>query len=258
MSDPATFFGRIAEAYDATRDPLPEEAVDALAARLRERAGPALLEVGVGTGRVAAPLTARGLAVVGIDAARPMLARARAKGVARLLQGSAEALPFRDGAVDGVLFVHVLQLLPDAPRALSESVRVGRHGAFALLSPADPADPPCPPEDDATPLLVDALRRRGVEQPRLRNIRAWEGRFLEELPPSDLAVLFDRERTRPLTEPLESVRRLASRQFERVPPEVLLAAVAEVADRLGDRTRRVRERHVLAHWRADTLGPRRD
>lgn len=38
-----------------------------------------VLELGIGTGRVALPLTARGVAVEGVDASRSMVARLRAK-----------------------------------------------------------------------------------------------------------------------------------------------------------------------------------
>ena len=67
----------IADVYDEwTQDRDPAEAVEALA-RLA-RGGP-VLELGVGTGRVALPLAARGLEVHGIDASPAMLAKLRAK-----------------------------------------------------------------------------------------------------------------------------------------------------------------------------------
>ena len=50
--------------------------VAALAAR---RGGGRVLELGVGTGRLALPLAARGLAVTGVDASPEMLERLRAK-----------------------------------------------------------------------------------------------------------------------------------------------------------------------------------
>jgi SAM-dependent methyltransferase len=76
--DNATYGDRIADIYDewyqAKFDPGP--AVEALAAL----AGPGpVLELGVGTGRVALPLSRRGLAVQGIDASAAMVAKLRAK-----------------------------------------------------------------------------------------------------------------------------------------------------------------------------------
>lgn len=78
--DPSTYGDRIAEIYDEV---LPDwvaaetgRAVDFLAALAGP--GPAL-ELGIGTGRIALPLAARGVAVEGIDASPAMVARLRAK-----------------------------------------------------------------------------------------------------------------------------------------------------------------------------------
>jgi len=52
------------------------------------------LEIGVGTGRFAAPL---GIGL-GLDPSLPMLRTARARGI-EVVRGLAEALPFRDASV---------------------------------------------------------------------------------------------------------------------------------------------------------------
>ena len=77
------------------------------------------LEIGVGTGRFAAPLGVQ----VGLDPAAAMLSRARQRDI-RVVQGIAEALPFRDGAFDYVLMVIVLSFLDDARVGLAEIRRV--------------------------------------------------------------------------------------------------------------------------------------
>ena len=73
-------FDRAAGYYDDSRglDPEVEELV---ADRVEEAAGPTgrLLELGVGTGRIALPLHRRGRQVVGVDLSLPMLERYRAK-----------------------------------------------------------------------------------------------------------------------------------------------------------------------------------
>ena len=71
----------IAAAYDETADPMFDPAVvgptvDFLADRA---AGGRALEFGIGTGRIALPLAARGVEVHGIDLSRPMVERLRAK-----------------------------------------------------------------------------------------------------------------------------------------------------------------------------------
>jgi SAM-dependent methyltransferase len=95
---PATYGDRIAEVYDewqATRLDT-DAAVDTLAELAAS--GPAL-ELGIGTGRIALPLAARGIAVQGIDASEAMVVKMRA-------QPGGEAIPvtmgdFADVAVEG-------------------------------------------------------------------------------------------------------------------------------------------------------------
>ena len=73
-----TYGDRIAEVYDDMTATLPDPAdcVD----RLAELAGPGpALELGIGTGRIALPLAARGVEVHGIDASEAMVQRLRAK-----------------------------------------------------------------------------------------------------------------------------------------------------------------------------------
>jgi SAM-dependent methyltransferase len=75
---PETYGDRIADVYDQWYGDRPglDDCVELLAAL----AGPGpVLELGVGTGRVALPLAARGLRVHGVDASEAMVARLRAK-----------------------------------------------------------------------------------------------------------------------------------------------------------------------------------
>jgi SAM-dependent methyltransferase len=81
VSDDGLFDERVAATYDADVgerfDPaVVERTVDLLAELAGD--GPAL-ELGVGTGRIALPLAARGVRVHGIDLSRAMVARLRAK-----------------------------------------------------------------------------------------------------------------------------------------------------------------------------------
>jgi SAM-dependent methyltransferase len=74
---PSTYGDRIADIYDDSYPELPtEQTVDFLA----ELAGPGpVLELAIGTGRIALPLAARGVEVHGIDASEAMVARLREK-----------------------------------------------------------------------------------------------------------------------------------------------------------------------------------
>lgn len=77
--DPSAYGDRIADRYDDAHGFLGD--VDPQVTLLAELAAPGnrALELGVGTGRVAIPLAARGVAVTGIDVSSRMLARLGAK-----------------------------------------------------------------------------------------------------------------------------------------------------------------------------------
>lgn len=97
--------------------------------------GRRVLEVGCGTGRLAAALAERGARVWGVDPSADMLARARAAagtGVG-LKQGRAEALPFKDGWFERVVLRLVVHLV-DRPQALPELARVLAPGGRAVVA----------------------------------------------------------------------------------------------------------------------------
>ena len=144
MSEPAPApsiaFDRAAGYYDQSRG-VPPRVEELVADRVEAAAGPAarLLELGVGTGRIALPLHRRGRQVVGVDLSLPMLERYRAKAAAEglppppLLRADATRLPLRDACVDAVLEVHVLHLIPDWELALAEARRVLVPGGAVLI-----------------------------------------------------------------------------------------------------------------------------
>ena len=77
FEDPAFYGDRWADVYDERHEYLdPAPAVEFLAGLAGE--GP-VLELAIGTGRVALPLAARGIAVEGVDVSEAMVARLRAK-----------------------------------------------------------------------------------------------------------------------------------------------------------------------------------
>lgn len=93
-----------------------------------------VLEVGCGTGHFSRHLARQSRRIVGLDRSPGMLA-ALQWGEPQILrvQGDAHRLPFRDQAVDVVLFVTTLEFLEDPPGALAEAVRVARHGLILLV-----------------------------------------------------------------------------------------------------------------------------
>lgn len=144
------FFDAEAAAYDAAHD-APTPAGHALRARLdavlavvdAEAPGEAL-DVGMGPGRLAAALTARGWTASGLDASPAMVQAARARLPAareRLVVGELEQLPFGDGAFDAVIATGVLEYAGDLDRAVGELARVLRPGGIAVVSVANAASP---------------------------------------------------------------------------------------------------------------------
>jgi len=142
---PGVNFDRAASFYDATRalpDGVADEVRDAILRHVGAGPDTRFLEVGIGTGRIALPFMLAGCGYHGVDLSGSMLAALRAKLAAhpehRLRAGLALAdamdLPFRAGAFDVVLSIHVLHLVDDHRRALREARRVLRRGGRLIVS----------------------------------------------------------------------------------------------------------------------------
>lgn len=129
-------FDRAAGFYDQTRR-LPAGLAEHGLPALLEWAGPdgRLLEVGVGTGRIAGPLWERGARLAGCDISAGMLARLRAKHPqAPVALGDAGRLPFTAGRFQVVLTIHVLHLVDGWRGALEEIRRVLAPGGAHVVS----------------------------------------------------------------------------------------------------------------------------
>jgi SAM-dependent methyltransferase len=137
VADDSVVFDRAAGWYDRTRG-LPPSTASAqtrlLAGTLAGTAAP-VLEVGVGTGRIAIPLAEAGFRVVGVDLSAPMLAvLASKKSRVTAIRGSALALPVADQSVGAAICCHVLHLIPDWAAAVAEIQRVLRPGGLLLAA----------------------------------------------------------------------------------------------------------------------------
>jgi ubiquinone/menaquinone biosynthesis C-methylase UbiE len=126
-------FDRVADIYDKTRS-LPSEVMKGLIRTLSVELKDCMkmLDVGVGTGRLAEPLQNAGFEVVGIDIGRKMTSKAREKGVKQLLLADARFLPFKPKTFDAAMCVHVLHLISEWKRVLQEICQVSRFAMFSL------------------------------------------------------------------------------------------------------------------------------
>jgi SAM-dependent methyltransferase len=130
------FDDRVAVQYDALRGHPPEVSPligHALADVAGE--GATVLEPGVGTGRIALPLTDAGCRVVGVDLSADMLRAlaGREQDKLALVRGDVTALPFCDDAFDAAVCVHVLHLV-DSRVVLRQLLELVRSGGCIILA----------------------------------------------------------------------------------------------------------------------------
>ncbi len=121
-----------ARTYDETRGASPS-VVAALRDALAGAPGPALADVGGGTGNYSRALAAEGWDPLVVDPSPGMLARAKGKGLATL-SATAEALPLADASVDAAMLVSMLHHTAQPAVALAQARRILRPGGrLALL-----------------------------------------------------------------------------------------------------------------------------
>jgi len=102
-----------------------------LVSRIDAGEGDTVLDVATGTGAVARELIRqKGCTVVGLDQSPEMLAEARRRlgGDVRLVEGTAERLPFDDASFDALTFTYLLRYVDDPAATLRELARVVRPG----------------------------------------------------------------------------------------------------------------------------------
>lgn len=137
-----------------------------------------VLDVGCGTGALAARLAGMGYRVAGADLSPAMLREAAGRGVGRVYAALSTALPFADGAFDLAFTVATLHHLETPARVagtILEMARVVRPGGFVLIWDHNPLNPYWPllmrrvPQDSGDERLVplreilDDVRGAGLE-----------------------------------------------------------------------------------------------
>ena len=86
------------------------------------------IEIGVGSGRFAAPLGVR----VGVDPSAAMLAHAAARGI-EVVEGAAENLPFETGSFEHALVVTTICFVDSPAQMLAEARRVLKPGGRLVI-----------------------------------------------------------------------------------------------------------------------------
>lgn len=133
-------YDRIAHVYDATRalsESVQRKLSDALVAEFASAGAHHILDVGVGTGRIARLLAVRDRRVSGVDIGPRMLATLQGQSEGRGMVidpvlGDATRLPFATASFRGVLVYHVLHLVSCFESAIRELRRVLAPGGVVI------------------------------------------------------------------------------------------------------------------------------
>lgn len=96
--------------------------------------GPAVADIGCGSGLVSKDLLEMGYDVTGMDISEGMLENARKIPGLKLQVGDIEHLPFADEAFDKIICLGVITYLPDETKALAELLRVLKPGGKLVLA----------------------------------------------------------------------------------------------------------------------------
>lgn len=139
--DAAGFFARNASRWDAMRSLHADdrEVESEMLRLLPPESVTELLDIGTGTGRILELFGGRGVAGVGIDNSREMLAVARANlaraGIsgAYVRYGDMYHLPWAQPAFDAITIHQVLHFADDPPAAIAEAARVLKPGGRIVI-----------------------------------------------------------------------------------------------------------------------------
>jgi SAM-dependent methyltransferase len=127
-------FDRIVDTYDETRGGFTVGRNFADAVVLYVDPPPArIVEIGVGTGLVALPLTERGYTVLGLDLSSKMIAVARERIGARVAIGDASCAPIATASCDAVVAARVLHVVGDPGAVLADAARMVRSGGRVVV-----------------------------------------------------------------------------------------------------------------------------
>jgi len=237
-------YDSMAEEYDATRDSATQGELSGLAGALEGCR--TVLDVGVGTGRFAKPLADLGFEVTGADVSRRMLAKAREKGLDRLLLGDAYRLPFADRSFDAAIIVHVLHVVVDWAAVMGEIGRVTRGPVLSILRvPLSPEEPPVgraePPTTSGRPVRTQH--------------RMWQNELelKARVPPRRLERLRDETVSIPVADAIRRVHAKRAMGAQLVPPEVERQMLERILAMTGAQAVQRRIVEDLAVWAAEDL-----
>jgi SAM-dependent methyltransferase len=251
--DVAARYDRVSAVYDETREPLTKDEVGRLADVLRKHGIQSILEVGVGTGRIAFPLQERGFDLCGADLSTGMLQKARAKGVRNLLLGDANRLPFPDRTFDGVVLAHVIHLLDEPSETFGRLAKFARAYIVAIVRKRDWR---VPLPDGSRSRLWELIRAEAEAEGYHPPAEDWRRRFRREeefiasFKPDELLTIGDAEVVTTVGERLSLLEKRAYGYPAEIPDDVFTRIMGKVKSSV-DPEREIRYRRIeqVALWR---------
>ena len=280
-------FDEIAPVYDETRGVLDDETSTGIKEMLEKHGCHSILEIGIGTGRVALPLIKDDFQVTGVDLSRKMMERASKKGVKNLVLAEGSREPFKNKSFDATMMAHVFHIMQDPISVLHESARVSKIGVFALVRKDgmgrwwgyfrlglsgngwDVPDSEDSAIDDRTRKYLEERRNAfraiaekygwSLEKQRQLHPRNWqrEQEILVRYPPDDLMTVSDIEVTPNLEDRLARFEKNAYSYTLGMPEEMRQEIIGEIRTNAAKFPERASQsRHVvyqLAMWRPETL-----
>jgi len=270
-------FDNISEIYDSTRQAATEAELKAVSSELSDCR--TILDVGVGTGRFAKPLSDIGFEIVGIDLSRKMMLKARQKGVQNLILADAHSMPFKDGSFDASIIIHVLHLIPDWLKVAREMGRVTKQRIAALLRNRQREWNNTPDKSGnmaASPAFPElwtryAQLREEMGYPLRRNRRMWqnEEEIRSKLPPMKLLKVSDEIVVTSISDLITRFQQRSYPMQQDIPADVhdkivkeLLSSIVkpkhEGKETISSLQEKKIERHIveeLAIWRPYQLRP---
>jgi len=207
--DVAEQFDRISQVYDETREPLKEAAVEKIKNTLLRDGCSSVVEVGVGTGRVAKPLQERNFE------------KAREKGVLRLMLADADYLPLKNKSFDAAILAHVLQIFENAAEVFGRIIGVVKKDVIALVRKRDDAR-----ENDGNGVMrrifEQASAEMGYALPECAGEwRRKENEFTATVPPTELITIQDELIETSVDERLSYFEKRAFRYSLDIPDEII-------------------------------------
>ena len=247
-------FDSIADMYDSTREPATDAEVSAISDALK--GCETVLDVGVGTGRFAKPLSELGFRVTGLDISSKMMLKAREKGVKNIVLADVHEMPFRDKSFDAAIIIHVLHIIADWPVVMRDVGRITGRSVISLLRQRPGLMNQWGPDGTGVGALYLRLREEEGYPVRRTGRRRWwqnEQEIRTRVPPLKLETIRDEMVSMTLEEAFNKFESREPFIVHDVPDDVYKRIVEKIIATKGKERFERRIIEELAVWKPEQL-----